>query len=138
MPPGFSPIVYGRFILLGGVEDGKWLAPDQAFARFSGATEYDVYSFSGKVFHMHGHAPGFNMVYQKYFLRMDGTVDEFGMVAVAQGWQVIQQQPEELSAENEFYQQVITDLLSQAGITDPQVGRLQIQRIDLEGDGSDG
>jgi len=137
MPPGFSPIVYGRYILLGGVEGGTWLAPDQAFARFAGATEYDVYSFSGKVFHLHGHAPMLSMLYRTYHLRMDGNVDEFGMLGVAQGWQVTQRAVEELPSENESYRQVMLDWLSQEGVVDPQIGTMQIYRTDLEGDGSD-
>ncbi len=137
LPSGFSPVVYGRYILLGGVEGGTWLAPDQAFARFAGATEFDVYSFSGKVFHIHGHAPMFNMAYQTYYLRMDGTVDEFGMVGVAQGWQVTQSAVDELPSENELYRQVVLDWLSQEGVVDPQIGTMQIYRTDLEGDGSD-
>jgi len=144
MPSGFSPILYGKrydantfFIWLGGVQGGEWLAPDQAFALFAGAAAYDAYSFIGKDFHIHGHVPFFDVMYQTYFVSTDVTDYEFGMVGVAQGWQVTQRQPEELKPENEFYRQVVIDWLSQAGVADPQIGTIQIHRIDLEGDGTD-
>lgn len=142
--PDFSPILYAKkydantfFSLLGGVQGDEWLASDQAFARFAGAREYDVYSFGGGKALIHGHAPKFSMISQKYFIGTDVTHYENGMVGVAQGWQVIQRKTEELSSENEFYRQVVTDWLSQARIADPKIGTIQIFRTDLEGDGTD-
>lgn len=144
MPSDFSPILYGKkydantfFLWLGGVQGGEWLGPQQAFALFAGPSQYDAYSFTGRGFHIQGHAPQFSMTGQSYFVGTDVTDYEFGMVGVAQGWQVTQKQAEELNPENEFYRQVVTDWLSQAGVVDPQIGTIQVYRVDLEGDGSD-
>jgi hypothetical protein len=73
---------------------------------------------------------------QSYFVGTDVIDYEFGMVGVAQGWQVMQKQAEELNPENKFYRQVVTDWLSQAGVVDPQLDTIQVYRVDLEGDGS--
>jgi hypothetical protein len=144
MPPDFSPILYGKkydantfFVLLGSVAPGEWLSPDQAFARFAGAWEYDTYSFAGKEARIHGQAPESSRINQDYFVGTDVTYFEFGMVGVAQGWQVTQRRPDELSSETEFYRQVVIDWLSQAGVVSPQIAAIQIYRIDLEDDGSD-
>jgi len=144
MSSDFSPILYGKkydantfFILLGGMQGDTWLAPDQATSRFAGAWGYDVYPPSGEKALIHGHAPEFSMMGQAYFVGTDVTFYQFGMVGVAQGWQVMQRQAEELPSENEFYQQLVRDWLSQTGVADPQIGIIQIHRVDLEGDGSD-
>lgn len=142
--PDFSPILYAKkydantfFSLLGGVQRDEWLASDQAFARFAGAREYDVYSFAGGKALIHGHAPELSRISGRYFISTDVTLYEYGMVGVAQGWQVTQRTAEELPSENEFYSQVVKDWLTQAGVANPQIGTIQIFRTDLEGDGTD-
>jgi hypothetical protein len=99
---------------------------------------YDVDTLATGMYHVYGYAPhrGFP-ISGGYFLSTDATLDEFGMIGVAHGWQVTQRAVEELPSTNEFYRQVVTDWLSQAGMTDPQIGTIQIHRVDLEGDGSD-
>ena len=144
MPPDFSPILYGKkydantfFILLGGVGEGDWLEPNLALARFAGAWEYDVYTFAKGRFQVHGYAPEFFPTSQSYSLRTDVTLDEFGMVGVAHGWQVTQRDVEELSPANQFYEQMVIDWLIAKGISEPQLGILRIFRVDIEGDGTD-
>ncbi len=144
LPAEFSPVLYGNkydadtfFILLGGVQAGKWLPAEQAAALIAGATEYDVYTFAGEMHQVYGYAPVTYPVYPGYFLSTDATLGEYGMVGVVHDWKVTQRIVEELPADNEFYRQVVRDWLSQEGVVDPQIDRIQIHRIDLEGDGSD-
>ena len=145
MKPDFSPILYGRkydastlFTVLGGVQGGVWLTPDQAVSNFAGAWEYDVYTFSGNNFQVLGDAPEMIRVGPPgYFIGTDVNVDEIGMVAVAHGWPIKQGDVEELSSENETYRQVVLDWLKAQGLTAPELGTLHIFRVDLEGDGVD-
>lgn len=144
MPPDFSPILYGKkydantfFVLLGGVQGDEWLDPDLAFARFAGAWEYDVYTFAKGSFQVHGNAPEFSPPGHGYFVETDVTIDEFGMVGVAQGWHVLQGAVDEFSPGNQFYEQVVIDWLMAEGISDPQLNVLRVFRVDIEGDGVD-
>ncbi len=145
MPSDFSPILYGKkydantfFFLLGGVQAGKWLTPEQAASLIGGTSEYDIRTSALDEFQVLGYAPQSTPIHpDQYTLGTDSTRDDFGMLGVAHGWPVRQGQVEELSPENETYRQVVLDWLRSAGIADPQLGSLHIYRVDLEGDGVD-
>jgi hypothetical protein len=143
-PQNFSPILYGKkydantfFVLLGGVDGNLWLAPDRTLLRFAGAWDYDGYTFAAGDFQFHGELVEFSPTSNEYYVRTDSTMDEFGMVAVARGWQVTQRRADDLSSDNEFYRQVVTDWLTQEGVAAPQIDALRVWRVDLEGDGVD-
>jgi hypothetical protein len=126
------------FLLLGGVQGNTWLAPDRAAASFGGEWEYDVHTFTRASFQVHGHAPEFSPVNgRKYFLGTDATLNEFGMVGVLHGWPIRQADTQELSPDNETYQQVVIDWLKQNGISTSELGTMQFFRVDLEADGVD-
>ena len=145
LPADFSPILYGRkydantfFFLLGGVQAGKWLTPEQAAALIQGTTEYDIHTASLDMFPVLGYAPESTPIRPgQYTIASDSTRADPGMLGVLHGWPVRQEQVQELSAENETYQQVVLDWLKAAGVADPQLGPLHIYRVDLEGDGTD-
>ena len=144
MPAGFSPVLLGQkydadtfFILLGGVQGAQWLTADQAAAQIAGASEYDVYTLAKGVYQVYGYAPVKSQPYPDYFLSTDATLDETGMIGVVNGWPARQGNVEELDSANEIYRQVVLEWLSQSGVADPQIGTIQIYRVDLEGDGSD-
>jgi hypothetical protein len=144
IPSGFSPILYGEnydantfFYLLGGVEADQWLSPDAAVARFAGEWDYQVYPFTKGNFQVRGFAPEFLPPYQIYTIGTDVTVNEVGMVGVAAGWPVLQRDVEELSSENELYQQSVLAWLKEEGVSAPELGLLHIFRVDIEGDGVD-
>jgi hypothetical protein len=144
MPSGFSPVLLGKkydadtfFTLLGGVQGGKWLTADQAAAQIGGASDYDVYILSKGMYQVYGYAPVKSQPYPDYYLSTDATLDETGMIGVVHGWSARQGNVEELDSADEIYRQVILDWLSQAGVADPQIGTMQIYRVDLEDDGTD-
>lgn len=144
MPADFSPILYGKkidadtfFILLGGLQGTTWLTPEQVTAQFAGAYLYDVYPFSQGSFQVYGYAPEFSYPSQEYFIGTDASYDAFGMVAVAHGWPVRQVVPQELSAETEMYQNVVSDWLEAQGMARQEPGVIRILRVDLEKDGVD-
>jgi hypothetical protein len=141
----FSPILYGEkydantfFLLLGGVQAGKWITPEQAATLIQGTTEYDIHIPGLEMFQVLGYAPESTPIRPgQYTIASDSTRGDFGMLGVAHGWPVRQGQVEELSPENETYKQVVLDWLREAGVADPQLGPLHIYRVDLEDDGAD-
>jgi hypothetical protein len=144
MSPDFSPILYGRkydastfFTLLGGVQAGKWLTPEEASAQFSGDWDYDVHTLASGSFQVHAFAPEFSPVNQGYFLGTNANLDEIGMVGVLHGWPVQKRDVRALSPDSENYRRIVLDWLKNRGIAAPQLKRLSIFRVDLEGDGTD-
>ena len=144
MQAGFSPVLLGEkfdadtfFILLGGVQGGSWLTAEQAAAKTAGASEYDVYTLAKGMYQVYGYAPVTYQPYPDYFLSTDATLDETGMIGVVHGWTARTGTVEELPSSNELYHQVVLDWLSQTGVADPQIGTIQIYRVDLEADGTD-
>jgi hypothetical protein len=145
MPSDFSPILYGEkydastfFLLLGGVQAGKWLTPEQAAPLIQGTSEYDIHTSALDMFQVLGYAPESTPIRPgQYTIASDSTRDDFGMLGVAHGWPIRQERGEELSSENEMYKQIVLDWLKEAGVSDPQLGSLHIYRVDLENDGVD-
>jgi hypothetical protein len=73
----------------------------------------------------------------QYTIGSDSTRADFGMLGVAHGWPIRQEQADELSPESETYKQIVLDWLKETGVADPQLGTLHIYRVDLEDDGTD-
>lgn len=142
--PDFSPVLYGRkydantfFTLLGGVQGGGWLTADQAASNFGGGAEYDVYALAKEDFQVYGNAPEFSPTQHEYFISTDIAQDPFGMVGVVHGWTVRQGDVQELSFQNNTYEDIVLDWLrTEAGIQ-TQLDILHIYRVDLEADGVD-
>lgn len=139
---GFSPVLYGlnfgnpAFLLLGGVRGDVWLAPEIAVTRFSSPSEYDVYSPNAQ-FQVMGDAPELNPRCGVYFIGTNANLQGPGLVGVGKGWQITQRNVETLSSDNQLYQQVVSDWLAKAGISNPVIENLNILRVDIEGDGVD-
>jgi hypothetical protein len=144
-PTDFSPVLYGGkvyqttfFLLLGGVSKETWLAPDTSVARFSGEVTYSLHSFSQEAkYFLWGKSPEFSPTCKTYFVGTDAALDESGFVGVVDGWQVAKRPATELSADGEFYQQVVIDWLGEEGFSAPEVASIHVYRVDLEGDGTD-
>ncbi len=141
----FSPVVYAErydantfFLLLGGVSRDGWFTADASAARYPGAATYSLHTMTqGYKYLVQGMAPDFSPAYQEYSIRTDASLDERGMVGVLDGWDVMKREVTELSADGEFYQQAVADWLTTQGVDEPQLGTLQVFRVDLEGDGAD-
>jgi hypothetical protein len=144
-PIDFSPVLYGGkqydsefFLLLGGAGKDEWLTPDESVARFSGEVTYSLSNMTQEAkYFLWGKTPEFSQTCKIYTVGADAGLDEGGFIAVVDGWAVTKRQADKLSTDGEFYQQAVLDWLKDEGIKDPQVGTLQIFRVDLEGDGSD-
>lgn len=144
-PTDFSPVLYGGklyqstvFLLLGGVNKETWLVPDVSVSRFAGEVTYSLHSFTQEYrYFVWGKAPEFSQTCKTYFVNTDAMLDEPGFVGVVDGWNVTKRPVTELSADGEFYQQVVSDWLSAEGVAAPQVDSVQVYRVDIEGDGTD-
>lgn len=144
-PTDFSPVLYGGkvfdtefFLLLGGVSREVWLTPEESVARFSGEVTYSLSNLNIQAkYFLWGQAPEYSPACRVYSVRSDAGLDEAGFVAVVDGWAVTKRDVSELSPDLEIYQQAVGDWLKEAGVKNPELGTIQIFRVDLEGDGSD-
>jgi hypothetical protein len=144
-PTDFSPVLYGKkydantfFLLLGGVRWDGWLAPEVSTMRFSGEATYSLHTLQqGYKYFFWGKAPVLSPTCGVFTVGTDIDVNEAGMVAVLDGWNVTKRVVTELPADAKFYQQAATDWLAGEGVASAQIGLLQIFRVDIEGDGTD-
>lgn len=143
-PPDFSPVLFGKkydktvFLLLGGVSRGAWLKPEVSALRFADEATYSLHTLTQEYkYFFWGKAPESSPTCASFFISTDADPDEVGMVAVLDGWDITKRDVTELSAKNQFYQQVVIDWLTAEGVTDSQLGDLQIFRVDVDGDGAD-
>lgn len=144
-PTDFSPVLYGGklydttfFLLLGGVSADAWITPDESVARFSGEVTYSLHSMTQEAkYFLWGKSPEFSPTCKIYTIATDAGLDEGGFVGVVDGWAITKRPVDELSPDNELYRQAVIDWLADEGVDDPQLGTLQIFRVDIEGDGSD-
>ncbi len=143
-PTDFSPVLFGKkydktvFLLLGGVGRGVWFTPDVSALRFADEATYSLHTLTQKnKYFFQGKAPESSPTHNSFFIGTDADLDEIGMVAVLDGWDITKREVTELPAKNQFYQQVVIDWLTAEGVSSPKIGSLQIFRVDLEGDGAD-
>jgi hypothetical protein len=144
-PTDFSPVLYGQkydantfFLLLGGVSKDAWLAPGISVERFAGKATYALHTFKNvNQYFFWGTLPEIRPTCRAYTIGTDIDVYEPGMVATLDGWGVTKGAVTELSADGQFYQQTVLDWLTAEGVTEPQLGTLQVFRVDVEGDGTD-
>jgi len=143
-PTDFSPVLFGKkydktvFLLLGGVGRGVWFTPDVSALRFADEATYSLHTLTQEnKYFFWGKAPELSPTCDSFFVGTDANIDEFGMVAVLDGWDIVKRDVTELPAKNQFYQQVLIDWLTAEGVSSPEIGSLQIFRVDLEGDGAD-
>jgi hypothetical protein len=143
-PTDFSPVLFGKkydktaFLLLGGVSRDAWLAPDVSVMRFGGEATYSLHTLTQEYkYYFWGKAPESSPTCNTFFIGTDADPDEVGTVAVLDGWSITKRITTELPADGQFYQQMALNWLAAEGVTEPQLGALQIFRVDLEGDGTD-
>ena len=144
-PTDFSPVLYGNkydantfFLLLGGVSRDSWLIPDTSVARFAGEATYALHTFKyAEQYFFWGKAPEPFRTCQAYLIGTDVDVNEPGMVATLDGWNITKRDVTELSADAQLYRKVVSDWLITEGVPSPQIDFIQVFRTDLEGDGAD-
>lgn len=144
-PTDFSPVLYGGkvyqatfFLLLGGVSRETWLSPDISVSRFAGEVTYSLHSFTQEsTYFLWGKSPQFSPTCKAYSVSTGAALDESGFVGVVDGWDITKRPATELSADGQFYSQVVSDWLTGEGVSVPEVDSIHVYRVDLEGDGTD-
>ena len=144
-PTDFSPVLYGGkvyqttfFLLLGGVSRDVWLAPEISTSRFSGEVTYSLHSFTQEAkYFLWGKAPELIPTCRAYSVGTDAILDEGGFLGVVDGWMITKRPVTELTDDEQFYQQVVTDWLKTEGVSAPQADGIGVYRVDIEGDGTD-
>jgi hypothetical protein len=131
-------ISYTSFLLLGGVDRDGWYTSDESTARYSGEATYSLHNMehAGKYF-LWGGMPEYSMTCKTYSVGTETDLDEAGFIGTLDGWHGDSGDVTELSADGEFYRQVVTDWLTSEGVAAPQIDSMQILRVDIEGDGVD-
>lgn len=124
--------------LLGGVQNGKWVAPGNAAA--AADTEYVLVGPSGVeeggvTIGKRGETED---VCQDFF-RMELELKQDRGVAIGSTakWNFMPRMPQKIDPKGATYKKVVADFLRKKGIARPNVQIKQAMRIDLEGDGVD-
>lgn len=144
-PTDFSPVLYGKnyeantfFLLLGGTSRDAWLAPEVSALRFSGEATYSLHTLQQEYkYYFWGKTPDLSPTCNSFTIGTDIDVNETGMVAVLDGWNIVKRPVTELSADGLFYQDAVLAWLAGEGVASAQIDSLQVLRVDLEGDGTD-
>jgi hypothetical protein len=127
--------------LMGGSENGKWLTPEQIFAKMSFKTEFVLASLKGVEeggVSWGTKEPRSEDICQDFLaLKFDLESDTGIAVGSAAKWNIVPRIPQEIALDNATYKKIVADFLKTKGILRPLVKITQAYRVDLEGDGTD-
>lgn len=124
--------------LLGGVQNGRWLAPAKVAPKMNPETEFVLVGRNGV--EEGGVALGKKAeqedVCQDY-TRMELELEQHDGVAIGSNakWNPIPRMPKPIDVNSSAYKTVVTKFLARKGIARPVVKITEAHRIDLEGDG---
>lgn len=138
------PIV--NFItLLGGSQNGKWIAAETAASALKDQTEFNIINFTGlekvPVFGTKGERQGVCPEIPVIRLEEPETDDSEEKVRFALGanadWNPLPRIPNAINFKDRAYIKIVSDFLKTKGISKTQIEITQGFKIDLEGDGQD-
>lgn len=124
--------------LLGGVQNGKWIAPTKVAPTMSAETEFVLVGWRGveegavtlaKKGEKEDVCPDFTRF--EFELKQDTGV-AIGSIAK---WNLVPRIPTSINASNSTYKTVVANFLRKKGIARPVVSIKEAFRVDLEGDG---
>lgn len=133
------PIVeLGNRGLLGGVQNGKWIAPVKVSPKLQGETEFVLVSWNGV--EEGGVTLGKKGEQEDVcqdFTRFEFELQQDHGVAIGSTakWNPVPRIPKAIDLNNAKYKTVVTNFLRRKGITRPVVQIKEAFRVDLEGDG---
>jgi hypothetical protein len=133
------PIVeLGNRGLLGGVQNGKWIAPSKVSPKMKNETEFVLVGWSG----VEEGGVGVGTKAEQEDVCQDFTRFEFDLqldhgVAIGSTakWNPVPRPPKAIDKNGAVYKTVVTNFLRKKGITRPVVRIKEAFRVDLEGDG---
>ena len=124
--------------LLGGVQNGKWIAPTKVAPGMNGDTEFVLVGWNGV------EEGGVSLAKKgevedvcQDFTRMQFELEQDHGVAIGTTakWNPVPRSPKAIDANNATYKTVVTNFLRKKGIAKPVVAIKEAFRVDLEGDG---
>jgi hypothetical protein len=135
------PVVELKFRgLMGGVQNGKWLAPSKVAPRLKKETEFVLVGRNGVeeggvTFGKKGEQED---VCQD-FTRVEFELEQDRGVAIGTGakWNPVPRSPKSIDLNNPTYKAVVSNFLKKKGIAKTTVKLTEAYRVDLEGDGSE-
>lgn len=140
----FSPILYRRhlsryyeFQVIGGVQDGNWLAADAVTDKIQFEQTFDLYAltgFAGRAVTKDYGVPLFNPRCGEMYIGSDFSTDIPNLIGLIQGWDVTYRPWQEIPVDMPVYRQAVADWL---GISPPEVRVTRILRVDIDGDDVD-
>lgn len=134
----FSPVLYGKgpFLLLGAFkQDQGWLSGAEAAQYINTEISYDLLERNG-VIHLQGSALEFDPICRNHVLKSAVVLPE-PVVGVASGWVAARPQTTDLSIDDPYYSQALTEWFQSQGNVSAEIHISRILRVDLEGDGVD-
>ncbi len=124
--------------LMGGVQNGKWVAPAKASSTMKAETEFVLVGWKGveEGGITFGKKAEQEDVCQD-FTRMEFELEQDHGVAIgtAAKWNPVPRIPKAIDRNNATYKTIVTNFLKRKGIVKPVVRIKEAFRVDLEGDG---
>ena len=124
--------------LMGGVQNGRWIAPTKVSPKLQSDTEVILVGINGveeggvtfaKKAEQEDVCPDFTR------MKMDLEQDHGVAIGTDAKWNPVPRLPKPIALDNSTYRSVVTSYLKRKGILRPVVKITQAYRVDLEGDG---
>ena len=132
----FSPVFYGSgpFLLVGGViKDHGWVSGVQAAQYMGNEMNYDFFNPNGSI-QVQGNDIEFSPTCRNHYMRSSFVLPE-PMVGVASGWITEKRSITDLSTDDPFYVQAVTEWFQSQGNAPTEIHITRILQADIEGDG---
>jgi hypothetical protein len=124
--------------LLGGVQNGKWIAPVGVAPTIKSETEFVLVGWNGVeeggvMFGKKGEQEDVCTDFTRF--EFDLKQDHGVAIGTEAGWNPVPRIPKTIAPDNALYKKVVTNFLRKKGIVRPVVRIKEAFRVDLEGDG---
>ena len=132
----FSPVFYGSgpFLLMGGIiKDNGWVSGVRAAQYMGNEMNYDFFNPNGSI-QVQGNDIEFSPTCGNHYMRSSFVLPE-PMVGVASGWITEKRSITDLSTDDPFYVQAVTEWFQSQGNAPTEIHITRILQADIEGDG---
>lgn len=135
----FHPIVDVRSeVLVGGVDQGKWLHDDLVAKLLRGGESYHVYGFNKLLGVATGGQPIPGEIPHKGLQIVSlAKAPEGGVIALGAEWNAVPRRARLTSTDQPVYVKAVAEFLEAHGLKEPKVNITQVARVDLDGDGEE-
>lgn len=126
--------------IIGGVENGKWIADKKVAPTLKGKDEYVLIGLKSaeageKIF---GGKPAAEIPCEEFYhVELESKMDSGIALGSAAGWNPTPRKLTEISPTDTTYTKIVGDILRSKGIAKPTIKIRQAYRVDLDGDGAE-